>query len=157
MKKASGFTLVELIIVILIIAILAAISLVTYNSFQDRAFGATNISNLKSIQRSIEAFRAVNGTYPATSDASYQRCSGDNFIPGLVPNFVTKLPSVGGNQGAWCGSNTYFYFGNENSYSLCYLDQAVSPARGYKSINPLYRSGDDTDRYGVWSSNKNSC
>ena len=55
-KKASAFTIVELLVVIVIIAILAAISIVAYTGIQDRAKATQIVSMYNSVDK---AFRLV--------------------------------------------------------------------------------------------------
>lgn len=158
-KNTSGFTLVELLIVIVIIAILAAITVVAYNGIQTRAIASGNISNFQTYQNLIEQYKAVNGSYPSTSGAfTYQRNSGDTFIPGLVPNFATALPVAPTGDSTSKFHNTYIYRSDgTNYYSLCYLDQDQTPARGLSAVASQYKSGTYTDRYGVWSGTIASC
>ncbi|MEP9385196.1 type IV pilin protein [Nocardioides cheoyonin] len=61
--KATGFTLVELLIVIVVIAILAAITLVTYNGIQDRANDAAVQSDLQQFVTAQEIYRLDNDRY----------------------------------------------------------------------------------------------
>lgn len=65
--QLSGFTIVELLIVIVVIGILAAITIVAYNGIQDRARNAQRVSDVNTIQKALEQYKALNGTYPATS------------------------------------------------------------------------------------------
>lgn len=60
----TGFTIVELLIVIVVIAILATISIVAYNGIQNRGKGSAAQSLATSIDKKIEAWNAVIGTYP---------------------------------------------------------------------------------------------
>ena len=72
MKKQTGFTIVELLIVIVVIGILAAITIVAYNGILQRAKNTTIQSDLGSFAKTLEMVRVdtVDGNYPAaiTSD-----------------------------------------------------------------------------------------
>ena len=68
--QLSGFTIVELLIVIVVIGILAAITIVAYNGIQDRARNAQRVSDVNTIQKALEQYKALNGTYPPTSASS---------------------------------------------------------------------------------------
>lgn len=65
-KPQAGFTIVELLIVIVIIAILAAITIVAFNGVQNRAQLAALQSEWTNAERQIEAFKAINDTYPVS-------------------------------------------------------------------------------------------
>lgn len=67
LKKQTGFTIIELLIVIVVIAILAAISVVAYSGIQNRAYASAIQSDLKSIATKIEMYWAEEGVYPAIS------------------------------------------------------------------------------------------
>ncbi|AGL62008.1 exported protein of unknown function [Candidatus Saccharimonas aalborgensis] len=64
MKKSSGFTIVELLIVIVVIAILATITIVVYGSVQNRARSSAGQSQVNHLAKKVESFNTVNNTYP---------------------------------------------------------------------------------------------
>ncbi len=151
-----GFTIVELLIVIVVIGILAAITIVAYNGIQGRASATSKVSDIRAIQKAIEAYKAVNGSYPSTGSDywRFQRSSGDNFIPGLVPDFIAKLPTITDGPTSSSSNNTYVYGSNGTDYKLIRLYQPSVPSAEYSNVpeamydqNPAY-----TDRWGVWSS-----
>tara|TARA_B100001250_G_scaffold101066_1_gene84985 strand:- start:232 stop:714 length:483 start_codon:yes stop_codon:yes gene_type:complete len=155
-KKQSGFTIVELLIVVVVIGILAAIVIVAYNGIQDSARATAKISDIKTMQKAIELYYAKNGTYPNTGGGwLYQRSAGNNFIPGVVPEFMSKLPEITDGPTGSNTNNTYIYRSDTAGtwYELKRLYQPSIPAGEYSNIpesmhdpNPSY-----TDRWGVWS------
>lgn len=60
MKRHSGFTIVELLIVIVVIGILAAITIVAFNGVQNRARAQTVNSDLTMLNKAIHAARINN-------------------------------------------------------------------------------------------------
>ena len=66
-SDASGFTIVELLIVIVVIAILAAISIVAYTGIQNRANDTAVQSDLKNIGQKFMEFQVVSGRTPAAN------------------------------------------------------------------------------------------
>jgi general secretion pathway protein G len=85
-KSASGFTIVELLIVIVVIAILATISTVAYNGIQERARTTALKSDLANGFKVLGAAYAIDGKYPAKLDdvktdvARLQPSGGNTFI-----------------------------------------------------------------------------
>jgi len=69
MKRTSGFTIVELLIVIVVIGILAAITIVAYNGIQGRANDTAIQSDLINNAKKLEIYRLDNDAYP-TGDAT---------------------------------------------------------------------------------------
>ena len=152
MKRAKGFTIVELLIVIVVIGILAAITIVAYNGIQDRARTTARVSDVRSIQQAIELYHADNGTYPTTGSVwLFQRQSGDAFIPGLVPTYIARLPSVSDGPTGSATNNTYIYRSDGTNYKLDRLYQPSLLAGEAANIPTSMKDSTWTDRWGVWS------
>lgn len=103
MKKQSGFTIVELLIVIVVIGILAAITIVSYNGIQDRAHDAVTKSDLSTAKQRFDMYQAENGTYPMSFNdiklynfggiASNGVDVGANSVPDTGPYITLPSPS----------------------------------------------------------------
>lgn len=65
-----GFTIVELLIVIVVIGILAALVISAFTSAQARARDASRVNGLRQIQKAVEAYYAVNESYPLPAGGS---------------------------------------------------------------------------------------
>ncbi len=86
-KNASGFTIVELLIVIVVIGILAAITIVAYNGIQTRAENIKTISGTKEYIKIIEAYRVQFNDLPQDPSATYVYLGeGYNASQGCVTN-----------------------------------------------------------------------
>ncbi len=76
MKRKSGFTLVELLVVVAIIGVLAAVLIVGLNPLTQfkKARDARRKSNLREIKTGLELYYNVNGLYPASSGGQIVGC-----------------------------------------------------------------------------------
>jgi prepilin-type N-terminal cleavage/methylation domain-containing protein len=92
MIKKQGFTLIELLVVIAIIGLLASIVLVALNTARAKARDARRIGDLKQIQLALEMYYDDNNGYPSTASWSGHCNVGDNWIPGLTPDYMSTLP-----------------------------------------------------------------
>jgi prepilin-type N-terminal cleavage/methylation domain-containing protein len=63
---SSGFTITELLIVVVVIAILASITIVSYRGISNRAYDAAVSSDLSTLAKKIEMFKAANSKFPLT-------------------------------------------------------------------------------------------
>ncbi len=88
-KKRSGFTLLELLIVVAIIGVLASLAAVSYSSAQRRARDSQRQSDLKAIQNALEQYYADHdGNYPDDDCAVIGDAvdgSGGAYLPGNLP------------------------------------------------------------------------
>ena len=148
-KKQTGFTIVELLIVVVVIAILAAITIVSYNGITSRANVSKSVSDLRGMQKLIEMYKVDKGSYPLTSGWRYTNYAlpngGDNFIPGLVPEYAPSLPRP--------AAGAYIYNSNGTDYKV--MRYGSIPAGEWAvASSQLTIDGAGTsnsDRYGFWS------
>jgi type IV pilus assembly protein PilA len=68
MKKQSGFTLIELMIVVAIVGILAALALPAYQDYIARARMSEVLAELAESKTSVAEYVASNGEWPGTAD-----------------------------------------------------------------------------------------
>ena len=135
-KINRGFTLVELLVVISIIATLSTILFASFNDSREQARDKTRMADLKTLQLAVELYKAQNESYPMPDagcgvpagnfagpgnvfgPVSLSTCT--NYIDGLVPDFIPKLPTDPrfeneNNQG-------FYYRSDGNSYKIIILD-----------------------------------
>lgn len=103
MKRRSGFTLVELLIVVVVVAILASISIVAYNGIQTRAENAKTIQAVASWVKALQMYKIDTGNYPTVNtclgasntytDSNGGVCWGDasNTTWRVQPNLSTMM------------------------------------------------------------------
>lgn len=63
-NRQAGFTIVELLIVIVVIGILVAIVVVAYTGITTQTNNTAKITELKSLAKLFDAYKAREGTYP---------------------------------------------------------------------------------------------
>lgn len=108
MKKKTGFTLLELLIVIAIIGILASLATVSYASAQKKARDSQRQSDLKAIQNALEQYYADNqGSYPTSCAAIGEATDevGDLYLPMGLPT-DPKTDTAYTNTGT-CSASSY--------------------------------------------------
>lgn len=96
-KKIKGFTVVELLVTISIIGILSTITFASFSQAQKKARITKRVSDLKQMQVALEYYYAVNRSYPNSNGSWITECvefngTGNNVIPGLVPNYISRIP-----------------------------------------------------------------
>ena len=100
MKKQTGFTIVELLIVIVVIGILATITIVAFNGIQNRARQLKIDSDMRNLKTAINIARVNNGssTYGVTSSyATGSQCWGKPT--------GTDLATLASTDGCWAAYN----------------------------------------------------
>ena len=94
-RRATGFTMIELLIVISIIAILAASMIPNFIGFDAEARVAATKSNLDTLRSRVTLFRAKEGRYPTSLDEMVSKTYLDAgvrkpYLPKLPPELVSN-------------------------------------------------------------------
>ena len=93
-RKQSGFTLVELLIVAIILAILAAIVVPQFASTTTDAQESALKANLSAVRGAIDLYRQQHNEYPALSASAGGTCTGGTAGTGALetqPAFEQQL------------------------------------------------------------------
>jgi prepilin-type N-terminal cleavage/methylation domain-containing protein len=159
LQTSRGFTIVELLIVIVIIAILAVIAIVAYSNIRDRALFSREQSDLKTLTKALALYKVDHDAYPITDDldgCTYDWCgwdqaTGDSFIPGLVPQYISATPQMPSNLPI---KDTYLYQSNGTDYQLIrYKIDGLSTIETQNNPLLALTNGyydDRTDAYYAW-------
>lgn len=158
--KQTGFTIVELLIVIVIISVLAALVIAVYNGIQQRSRDTKRANDIKTVARIVEAYYALNGSYPSTgglgagSTLSDQNCTDasphtSQWVPNVVPSLVNQLPQSEGPRSA-ASPRCYKYVSDGNSYVLsAWLAIETGPQTNlhYRNLGFREASNSSADMY----------
>ncbi|NQV14289.1 prepilin-type N-terminal cleavage/methylation domain-containing protein [bacterium] len=107
MRKNSGFSLVELMIVIVIIGVLAAVAVPIYNNNVTKAKMSEADAALGSIRTQLRVYYGENGDYPTVSPAGY--------VIGATWNDI----KAGEITGTYFSDSSYTYLSSDGSdYTL---------------------------------------
>jgi prepilin-type N-terminal cleavage/methylation domain-containing protein len=103
-KLVAGFTLIEIVVVITLIGILATAGMSFYNEGRKLARDERRAADIKQLQIAIEAYKDAYGVYPTPgcgntdvwmgpgTHSLYNGDPCDEYIDGLVPEFIAALP-----------------------------------------------------------------
>jgi type IV pilus assembly protein PilE len=93
MRRHTGFTLIEVMIVVAIIAILSAIAVPSYSEYVIRSRLTDGISGLSAMRVRMEQYFQDNRSYAATPAA----CSSGSIAPLPTANYFTFACTLGPN------------------------------------------------------------
>lgn len=124
MRTPRGFTLIELLVVIAIIGMLASIVMASLNTARAKSRDARRLGDLHNMALALELYYSTNNAYPisqsstwASQCAAWGSLSANNVIPGLIPTYMSAMPSDPSMNTA---ANTccYIYNSNGTDYKL---------------------------------------
>lgn len=130
MRRQTGFTLIELMVVIAIVGILAAIAIPAFSEQMRKSRRSDALQGLGDIQLQQERWRSNHATYGATADLSlpasdhytFAVTAGSNTAVGYVMTATPKSTSP--QTGDRCGTYTFTMasgtLGKSAAASNCY-------------------------------------
>jgi prepilin-type N-terminal cleavage/methylation domain-containing protein len=135
-RSASGFTIVELLVVIVVIGILAAITIVSYTGISQKAVLASLQSDLSTSAQKLKMYQVEHSAYPAALDDS--NCPKDST--GAVDALYCLKPSPG-NRFVYGSSSPYSTFSltatNDNGISYQVTDNSQPTALVPAPLSPV--------------------
>lgn len=104
--NASGFTLVELLIVVVVIGILATIAIPKFSRMREKSYIATVTSDLKNLASQQEIYLSNQYTYATALTDMTEYSASDNVLISINESSGTGWAATGthaGLAGAQCG------------------------------------------------------
>ena len=143
-KKSKAFTLIELLMVIAIIGILAALIIVSLQGATNKARDATRISDVASISKAVEMYKAENDSYPSPYNELIVAGSGiGSFL--ISKGYLTTVPTDRYGNG-------YFYSSDGLTYSISF--GTLSSSKIYsKTSSGVTENGPIANLYPIWLGN----
>ncbi|MGB2786839.1 MAG: prepilin-type N-terminal cleavage/methylation domain-containing protein [Candidatus Saccharimonadaceae bacterium] len=80
MKKNSGFTIIEMLIIVIVIALLATIGVVSYSAAQMRARDTERKNDLASLRDSLQIYYSKYGNYLETASGCGTSNNGEGWV-----------------------------------------------------------------------------
>jgi prepilin-type N-terminal cleavage/methylation domain-containing protein len=96
LRRAQGFTLIELMIVVVVIGILAAIAIPNFIALQVRAREGSTKANMHTLQVGAEDYAVQNNSFYANNVSSVV-----GLLPGGSARFQNPFDRTTGNGNAW--------------------------------------------------------
>lgn len=111
-KRARGFTLVELMIIVVIIGILATLAIVRYGNVSEKAYSAEAFTALARIVSAENVFRLENNTYTTNLADLDLDVTDPNAIS---PNFSYDIVNIDDS----CYARANHFAKPTNDYYMC--------------------------------------
>jgi prepilin-type N-terminal cleavage/methylation domain-containing protein len=94
MKKAHGFTLIEVLVTVIIIIIIATIGTLSYTGFQAQSRDSKRSANAHAIAESLEKYYDKNGEYPGVKKVVNPDASAVQLLLGLPDANTLVMPNA---------------------------------------------------------------
>ena len=116
MSTLRGFTLIEILVVISIIGILATVGLANFLPSLARARDSQRIDDARKLITILEQYKSDNGSYPVTAGWISSSSGSTDWISGLAPSYVDRVPVDPRNTAA---KELYYYYRSDgNDYCV---------------------------------------
>lgn len=102
MKRSSGFTIVEVIVVVIVVGILAGLSMFAFNQVQANARNDERVSDVTAISTALEEYYRENSVYPSCSQMT-QSASAVASLLGISESALESPSDSSGVNSVTCG------------------------------------------------------
>jgi len=131
--KASGFSLIELMVVIAIVALLAAVAIPSYKNYMIGARFSSVVTVVTNLINKSIMFSNINGRFANAYDLGYEAASPGNNYASWVDSPAAFGLAFGGNapsnfpNGIILGEGIYYYFANQTCGQYGSLAASLNP------------------------------
>jgi len=95
MKRHSGFTLIEMLMVIVIIGALTGAVMLSVSSATDKANASKIVNNLRNLKAACVMYYSDNGHWPASDVAFDGTAATADGIKKDIENYLDRVPETG--------------------------------------------------------------
>lgn len=141
---ASGYTLIELMVVISIVGLLATFAIIGLGSIGPKTRDAKRLHDIKQIQNALNYYYFDHNAYPVGTYDSRFEDQWAEFSAFFVPAYMKSVPIDPKNRGGDgamcddCGEYYYQSFTGENYHLATYLAVDGSNTVGSNEYGPYY-------------------
>ena len=115
-----GFTLIELLVVVAIVGILSSVVLMSLNTAREKARDTQRVVNVNQITNAVALYQNDNEGIPPGEDGVEYVNGNPEWIPGLVPKYMSSVPS----DPIDVGEHKFHYSHTGNDYEvISFLEQ----------------------------------
>lgn len=153
MKRAYGFTIVELLIVIVVIAILAAVTVVAYGNISTRSKDIAKLASIEQFIKQIELYKAEHGDYPLpvpSGETALNSAHNANSVQdsvyfvanrsSMAAKETQKLTAFQSTYGITIPAGTlYYYDGYDRTESYAFVQATFLQDKNIPEENRSYR------------------
>jgi len=137
-SPASGFTLIELIVVIVVIGILAGLSVFGFSRFQADARDAQRTSSATVLAESLEKYFDANGEYPSCTEITAPANTVNELLPNVDSAILTTPGDNTNDNSVRCEtleltSSDFFEYRGDGSSTCATGGSCISYTLRYKS------------------------
>lgn len=142
-RRQSGFTLLELVIVIAILAVIGGAALVAYDGLDKKAAKSQATFNLAAIDKGVRMSKVITGNYPddldliVDSDATLADPTGVGAVSADAEGFFSRVPRSieGPDNNETTGDGLFSFYPLSAEMATAFDEVGMNSVRGITAAN----------------------